>query len=52
MHKKKSHMKKQGMKAKMDEKLGMMHGKESGKKESMASRRHESMGMKKGCRGM
>lgn len=48
-HKKKSHMKKQSMKDKIDERLSAMHGKESGKKQSMASRRHESKGMKGKC---
>ena len=42
-------MKKQGPKAKMDEKLGMKDGKESSKKQSMKARRHESKGMKGKC---
>lgn len=40
-------MKKQSKASKMDEMLSMKHGKESGKKQSFASRRHESKGMKK-----
>lgn len=39
-------MKKQSMKSKMDEHLGMKDGKESKKKQSMKARRDESMGMK------
>lgn len=38
-------MKKQTKADKMDESLGMRRGKESTKKQSMASRRHESEGM-------
>lgn len=41
-------MKKQKKAAKMDESLGMKTGKESEKKQSMADRRHESEGAKKG----
>jgi hypothetical protein len=44
-------MKKQSMKYKMDERLGMKDGKESSKKQSMKDRRHESKGMKKGMKG-
>ena len=40
-------MKKQSLKDKMDESLGMRRGKESTKKQSYKSRRDESMGMKK-----
>jgi hypothetical protein len=40
-------MKHQSKKSKLDEALSMKHGKESEKKESFASRRHESMGAKK-----
>jgi len=40
-------MKRQGTKARKDESLGMRRGKESTKKQSYASRRHESTGMKK-----
>lgn len=40
-------MKKQSKKDKMDESLSMKNGKESMKKQSFASRRHESEGMKK-----
>ena len=39
-------MKKQSMKSKRDEKLGMKDGKESGKKQPMKARRNESKGMK------
>tara|TARA_R100001244_G_scaffold118166_1_gene87960 strand:+ start:407 stop:655 length:249 start_codon:yes stop_codon:yes gene_type:complete len=39
--------KKQGPNAKLDESLGMRKGKESGKKQSMKSRRDESKGMAK-----
>lgn len=47
---KEDEMKKQSMKDKLDEKLGMKDGKESTKKQSMKSRRDESKGMKKkGC---
>lgn len=41
-------MKHQSKKDKMDESLSMKHGKESTKKQSMTSRRNESMGAKKG----
>lgn len=41
-------MKKQGPKARLDEKLGMKDGKESTKKQSYKARRDESMGAKKG----
>lgn len=41
-------MKKQTAKDKLDERLSMKHGKESSKKQSMADRRHESKGAKKG----
>lgn len=44
----KEKMKKQSMKDKLDEKLGMKDGKESSKKQSMKSRRDESKSMKKG----
>ena len=37
-------MKRQSKADKMDEMLAMKHGRESSKKQSMASRRHESMG--------
>lgn len=40
-------MKKQGYNSRMDEMLGMKNGKESKKKQSMASRRKESEGMRK-----
>ena len=40
-------MKKQTKMDKMDESLSMRRGKESTKKQAMASRRHESTGMKK-----
>lgn len=40
-------MTKQTKKDKMDESLGMRRGKESTKKQSYKSRRHESTGMKK-----
>ncbi len=40
-------MKKQKVKDKMDEKLGMKDGKESSKKQSMKDRRDESRGCKK-----
>ena len=43
-------MKKQTKMDKMDESLGMRKGKESTKKQSMASRRKESKGMKKGMK--
>lgn len=43
MHK----MAKQGKNARLDESLGERRGKESSKKQSMASRRHESRGAKK-----
>lgn len=39
-------MKKQSHASKMDESLGMRRGKESTKKQSMVSRRHESEGAK------
>lgn len=39
--------KKQGYNARLDESLSMKHGKESGKKQSFASRRHESEAMEK-----
>lgn len=45
-HKKKPHMKKQSGKDKLDERLSAMHGKEADKKQSFASRRHESKGSK------
>lgn len=50
LHKKKASEKKSYKQTKadrMDESLSMKHGKESGKKQSYASRRHES----KGARG-
>jgi hypothetical protein len=37
-------MHKQGKNARMDESLGMKHGKESKHKQSMKDRRHESKG--------
>lgn len=40
-------MKKQTHKDKLDEKLGMKHGKEYKHKQSMKDRRHESEGAKK-----
>jgi len=40
-------MKSQTKKDKMDESLGMKHGKESKHKETMKDRRHESSAMKK-----
>lgn len=40
-------MKKQSKASRMDESLGMKHGKESTKEQSMESRRHESKGAKK-----
>lgn len=40
-------MKKQGPKARLDEKLGMKDGKESTKKQSYKARRDESMAAKK-----
>lgn len=40
-------MKHQSKKDKLDESLGMRHGKESKHKLSMKDRRHESMGAKK-----
>ncbi len=40
-------MKAQTKKDKMDESLGMKHGKESKHKETMKDRRHESAAMKK-----
>jgi hypothetical protein len=40
-------MKAQIKKDKLDESLGMKHGKESKHKQSMKDRRHESKGMKK-----
>ncbi len=40
-------MKKQGPKARLDEKLGMKDGKESAKKQSYKARRDESMAAKK-----
>lgn len=40
-------MKKQTMKDKIDEKLGMKHGKESMHMQSMKERRHESKGASK-----
>lgn len=43
-------MKHQTKKDRMDESLSMKHGKESTKKQSFASRRHESMGAKKGMK--
>ena len=43
-------MKKQTKSDKMDESLGMRRGKESTKKQSYASRRHESEGAKKSSR--
>ena len=46
------HMKKQTKADRMDESLSMKHGKESSKKQSMASRRHESKGAKKGMATM
>lgn len=45
-------MKNQSSKDKMDEKLGMKHGKESSMKESMKARRHESEGMHKKSESM
>lgn len=38
-------MKKQGRRDRMDESLGMRNGRESMKRQSYPSRRHESMGM-------
>lgn len=43
-------MKKQNKVAKMDESLGERQGKEASKKQSFASRRKESSGMKKGMK--
>lgn len=40
-------MKQQTKKDKLDESLGMKHGKESKHKQSMKDRRHESEGMSK-----
>lgn len=40
-------MKKQSKKDRMDEHLGAKHGRESMHKQSMRSRRHEMMGMKR-----
>lgn len=40
-------MKKQGYNDRLDEKLSMKHGKESGKKQSFKDRRDESRGAKK-----
>lgn len=43
-------MKKQTHASRMDESLGMRRGKESTKHQSMAARRHESTGAKKGMK--